>query len=152
MAELWFYQLGRRELAQALAPLLERCLAKGWRALVRGTDPARLEALDQALWVSAPASFLPHGLDGRDSQDDPARNPIWLSHYVANANGADVVFLVHGALAPDAAQFQRVCEVFDGEDPSALANARARWREGKSAGLALAYWREKQGAGWSKEA
>ena len=123
-----------------------------WRALVRGTDPSRLEALDQALWAYAPTSFLPHGLDGQDSQDDPVRNPIWLSHQVANANGADVVFLIHGALAPDAAQFLRVCEVFDGEDPSALANARARWREGKSAGLALTYWREKQGAGWSKEA
>jgi DNA polymerase III subunit chi len=152
LAELWFYQLGQRELARALPPLLERCLAKGWRALVRGTDRGRLEALDQALWAYSPESFLPHGLDSQDGQDDPVRNPIWLSHQMANANGAEVVFLIDGALAPDAAQFQRVCEVFDGEDPAALAAARAHWREGKSLGLALAYWREKQGIGWAKEA
>ena len=149
---MWFYQLGQRELARALPPLLERCLAKGWRALVRGTDRGRLEALDQALWAYTPESFLPHGLDSQDGQDDPVRNPIWLSHQMANANGAEVVFLIDGALAPDAAQFQRVCEVFDGEDPAALAAARAHWREGKAQGFALAYWREKQGIGWAKEA
>ena len=35
MAELWFYHLERTELEKALPPLLEKCLQRGWRALVR---------------------------------------------------------------------------------------------------------------------
>ena len=34
MAELWFYHLERSELERALPPLLEKCLQRGWRALV----------------------------------------------------------------------------------------------------------------------
>ena len=34
--EIWFYHLERSSLEATLPPLLERCLARGWRAIVRG--------------------------------------------------------------------------------------------------------------------
>ena len=40
MAELWFYHLERGELERALPPLLEKCLQRGWRALVRAGEAA----------------------------------------------------------------------------------------------------------------
>ncbi|HVK81146.1 MAG TPA: DNA polymerase III subunit chi, partial [Verrucomicrobiae bacterium] len=60
MAELWFYHLERSELARALAPLLEKSLQRGWRALVRGGSPERLDELDAVLWTYRDDSFLPH--------------------------------------------------------------------------------------------
>jgi hypothetical protein len=44
--EVWFYHLERTSLDQALPELLEKTLARGWRALVRGGSPERLEHLD----------------------------------------------------------------------------------------------------------
>ena len=35
--EVWFYHLERTALEQALPDLLEKTLAKGWRAVVRAT-------------------------------------------------------------------------------------------------------------------
>ena len=60
MAEIWFYHLEQSALEAALPPLLEKCLARGWRALVRGGQPERLEALDDLLWTWRDDSFLPH--------------------------------------------------------------------------------------------
>ena len=45
MPELWFYHLDSMGVEEALPPLLERCLQRGWRALVRTTLPERAEAL-----------------------------------------------------------------------------------------------------------
>jgi DNA polymerase III subunit chi len=132
--------------------LLERCLHKGWRALVRGTAAGRLEALDAALWSYRAEAFLPHGREGQEARGEPARNPIWLTTGPANPNGAKALFLIDGAGAPDAAAFQRTCHVFSGDDAGAVVNARARWREGKAAGFSLAFWRENEAGGWHKAA
>ena len=67
MTGLWFYHLERSSIETALPPLLEKCLERGWRAVVRGGLPERLEALDQTLWTWKEETFLPHGLDGRGS-------------------------------------------------------------------------------------
>ena len=44
--EVWFYHLERSGLDQVLPDLLERTLARGWRALVRSDLPERLDHLD----------------------------------------------------------------------------------------------------------
>ena len=84
MAELWFYHLEQSELEAALAPLLEKCLARGWRALVRGAEPERLEALDDLLWTSRDDGFLPHGREDANA----ARHPVLLTDKPGNPNGA----------------------------------------------------------------
>ena len=65
MAELWFYHLERSELERALPPLLEKCLQRGWRALVRcRLARARvMDALDASLWTFRDDSFVPHAKD-----------------------------------------------------------------------------------------
>ena len=40
--EVWFYHLERTALDQALPELLEKTLAKGWKALVRTTAPGEI--------------------------------------------------------------------------------------------------------------
>jgi DNA polymerase-3 subunit chi len=147
MAELWFYHLERSELERALPPLLEKCLQRGWRALIRGGAPERLEVLDDTIWTYRDESFLPHAREG-----DPARHPIWLTAEGGNPNGAQVLFLIDGAEPGDLSAFERACLVFDGRDQAALESARLRWKAAKEAGIVASYWRESAAGKWEKQA
>jgi DNA polymerase-3 subunit chi len=147
--EALFYHLERSGLDTVLAPLLEKCRARGWRALVRGAIAERLEMLDAQLWTYRDDSFLPHGL-----ADDPraARQPILLTSAPGNPNAAQALFLIDGAGLDGAQSMARVCVLFDGGDSAALAHARAQWKEAKALGLAVSYWQEGEGGRWSKKA
>ena len=69
-----------------------------------------------------------------------------------NPNGAIVRFLIEGAAMPnDAAAYQRVVVLFDGEDPDAVETARARWNEAKSAGFEVTYWQADGRGGWRRQ-
>lgn len=149
MPELWFYHLERSELERALPPLLEKSLARGWRALVRGGSPERLDALDTILWTYRDDSFLPHGRDGAANAE---RQPVLLTTGSANLNNAQALFLIDGAEAGDLSVFERACLLFDGRDEAALESARSRWKEIKAAGVAASYWRESASGKWEKQA
>ncbi|MGE3143939.1 MAG: DNA polymerase III subunit chi [Hyphomonadaceae bacterium] len=152
MAELWFYHLERSDIEQALPPLLEKCLQRGWRALVRGGEEERLAALDDALWTWREESFLPHAREGARDGAEPQRQPIWLTSRPGNPNSAQALFLIDGADAADAGDFARACILFDGRDENALAAARTQWKQSKAAGLAVSYWQEKARGKWEKQA
>jgi DNA polymerase-3 subunit chi len=147
--EVWFYHLERSGLESALPPLLERCLARGWRALVRGAIRERLEALDEAIWTFRDDSFVPHALDDAPGPD---RQPVLLTTRTDNPNSAHALFAIDGASIEDAATFARTCFLFDGRDESALAAARGRWKAVKKAGLSASYWRETSEGKWEKQA
>ena len=147
MTEVWFYHLERTGVEQALPELLERALARGWRALVRTRDPQRLARLDEHLWTWRDDSFLPHG-----PADEPnaARQPVLLSTGFENANEAQALFLVDGAEPGDVAGYARCMVLFDGRDEAALAIARAQWSALKAAGGEMSYWKQ-QARGWEKQ-
>lgn len=146
--EVWFYQLERTPLEQALPDLLEKTLAKGWRALVRGADRDRLVSLDAELWAWKDDSFLPHGL-----ADEPAaeRQPVLLTTATENANNAQVLFIVDGAECEPLDGMERCVVLFDGRDEAATGQARERWKRFKAAGHAVSYWRQSEQGGWSKQ-
>lgn len=148
-ADVWFYRLDAAPLEQGAPPLVEKCLERGWRVLVRGDDPVRLAALDAALWTFRPDAFVPHGLEGRD---DPAPNPVWLTTSPAgNANGAQALVLLGAAWEARRDAFARVLVVFDGADEAAVQRARSRWREVKAAGEAAQFWRQDAQGRWEKQ-
>jgi DNA polymerase-3 subunit chi len=149
MSSLWFYQLERSSLEQALPPLLEKCLQRGWRAVVRGTLQERLDQLDQAIWTWRDESFLPHGLDGRDAAE---KQPIWLTREKSVANGAQALFLIDGAEPSDIGAFERASILFDGREEAAVVHARLFWKQAKEAGVEVAYWKESAGGRWEKQA
>ncbi len=149
MAEIWFYHLERTTIDQALPALLEKTLERGWKALVRTVSDDRVTALDSHLWTWRDESFLPHGAD---NAAHPERQPVLLSAGQGAPNGADVVFLIDGAEAPDWEHFARCVLLFDGNDEEALTDARKRWTEAKAAGAAVSYWRQTERGGWEKQA
>ena len=148
MAELWFYHLERSELERALPPLLEKCLQRGWRALVRCGSPERVEALDAALWTFRDDSFLPHG---KADASNPARQPVLLTTARENPNAAQALFLIDAAEPGDIIAFERVCLMFDGRDEAALETARSHWKQAKAEGMNASYWRENAQGKWEKQ-
>jgi DNA polymerase III subunit chi len=152
--ELWFYHLERSGLEDALSLLLDRCVQRGWRALVVSPAAERLAELDEKLWTARDDSFLPHARAGKPND---ARQPILLSASPAeNANQAQALFLLDQAWherldAPAAAGFARVSLMFDGGDSQALASARTRWTAARKAGWAAAYFKETSPGKWEKQ-
>ena len=144
MSEIGFYHLTRSAAAEALPALLGRTLQAGRRAVVRCRDAARVEALDEALWRAPEPVWLPHGTA---RMGDAALQPIWITDDDAVPNQASFLFLLDGLDAGDLAAFERVFDLFDGNDPSQVEQARQRWARAKAAGHALAYWRQEP-KGW----
>ena len=148
MAEIGFYHLTRTSADKALPQLLGRTLQAGQRAVVLCGSPERVEALDAALWLAPEPDWLPHGASAMGEAD---LQPIWLTALDENPNGAKFLFLIDGANSARIETYDRVFDLFDGNDEQAVQEARQRWRAAKAAGHTLAYWQ--QGArGWEKKA
>src|SRR5690348_3673988 len=148
MTEIGFYHLLGTPLERALPKLLERALAAGYRIVVLAGSAERVAHLDALLWTYDDASFLPHG-SRRDGQAE--RQPVWLTEADENPNGADMLVLADGMSSGRLAEYRRCLDLFDGRDEAAVAAARERWRNAKSAGHEPTYWRE-TGSGWTKQA
>ena len=146
MTEIGFYHLTRSGAEEALAPLLGRTLQGGHRAVVRCRDEARVEAVDAALWRMPEPIWLPHGTS---RMGEAALQPVWITADASVPNGATFLFLLDGVRATDADRFARVFDLFDGNDPEALALARARWAEARSLGHAPVYWKQEP-KGWTR--
>lgn len=146
MTEIGFYHLTRSAAADALPPLLGRTLSAARRAVIRCRDAARVEALDAALWRAPEPIWLPHG---SARLGHAPLQPIWITDDAEVPNGATFLFLLDGVQGSDLARFERVFDLFDGNDPGAVAEARRRWSEAKAAGHALAYWRQEP-KGWAR--
>jgi DNA polymerase-3 subunit chi len=147
--EVWFYHLEHARLEQVLPELLEKTLARGWRAVVRATASERIEQLDSWLWTWRDDSFLAHAVAGEPMSE---RSPIVLTTDKANPNAAKALFLLDGAQADDLAGFERCVVIIDGHDETALAEARRSWAAFKSAGRSVSYWRQREQKGWERQA
>ncbi len=147
MSDIGFYHLTRSTAEQALPALLGRTLQTGARALVLCGSPARVEALDQALWLCPEPDFLPHGTTRMGHAE---LQPIWISDVPENPNGAGYLFLLDGANMPDLAEFSRVFDLFDGNDEAAVQAARQRYKAAREAGHGLTYWQQ-TAKGWEKK-
>lgn len=149
MTELLFYHLQRRPLEAVLPGLLERSLERGWRVVVQAASEERVEALDSHLWTYRDDSFLPHGTA---RERDAPEQPIVLTTGEDTPNGARVRFLIDGAALPaDAAAYDRLVLLFDGEDPDALAAARLQWQAAKPSGFEVTYWQQDAQGRWERK-
>ncbi|MEO0655646.1 MAG: DNA polymerase III subunit chi, partial [Pseudomonadota bacterium] len=125
MGAAYFYHLTRSPLEVTLPMLLGKALGAGWRVAVRGTDAARLDWLDDKLWLDD--GFLPHGRAGGEFD---AEQPVLLTTDTAAPNGAVCVMAVDGAEigADEVNALDRVCILFDGNDDDAVQAARDQWK------------------------
>lgn len=141
MAEVFFYHLTDSPLESVLPQLLARARGQGWRVELRGRNPARMAALDLALWRGD--GFLAHGLEGGPHD---GLQPVLLTTAAAGA-GFDCVMAVDGAeVSPgEMAGLARAMILFDGTAPEAVEHARGQWRTVTGAGVAAKYWAQEDG-------
>lgn len=146
--QIWFYHLERSTLEAVLPELLDRTVKRGWRAVVRVADAARLATIDDRLWIWQDEAFLAHGrADGPHAE----RQPIVLTEGAENPNGAQALFIVDGSELGHTQGVERCFIIFDGRDEAALHGARERWKTLRAQGGDLAYWRQTD-EGWVKAA
>ena len=151
MTETLFYHLERRSLEYLLPGLIEKSLARGWRAAIKTDSSERSDALDSLLWTYDDQSFLAHAQLG---DGDPAGQPVLISVEEGNPNSAHIFFYVGGAMPPDwtaLSDLARVVLLFDGRDADALARTRAAWKEAKGAGHEVTYWKETPSGKFEKQ-
>ncbi|MEM7696296.1 MAG: DNA polymerase III subunit chi [Pseudomonadota bacterium] len=149
MGEVMFYHLERQSLEDALPMLLDKCLKRGWTAVVEVPDPERLAHLDRHLWVFRDDSFLPHASE----VDDPGTHqPVWLTTGEGNPSRAAVRILAGGAPVREPGRYQRTLVLFNSDDTEALADARATWKRLKTEGVPITYWQQNARGGWEKKA
>lgn len=150
MGSVIFYHLTRSPVEVTLPMLLGKSLQAGWRVVIRGTNRARMAWLDDKLWLDREDGFVPHAVDGGPYDAD---QPVLLTLGHTFPNGASCLMAFDGApVAPDeVAALERVCVLFDGNDPEALALAREQWKALTGAGHLAQYWSE-EGGGWEKKA
>jgi DNA polymerase III subunit chi len=150
MTEVLFYQLQRQPIEKVLPVLIEKSLERGWRVAVQSSSEERIEALDAHLWTYRDDGFLPHGTY---KESAAAEQPVLLTVNDDNPNAAAIRFLIDGSPVPaDAAAYERLVLLFDGEDPEALEVARSRWRDAKGQGFEVTYWRADEQGRWQRQA
>jgi DNA polymerase III subunit chi len=152
MSEVLFYHLERRSFDEALPPLVEKTLERGWKALIRADSAERADAIDTRLWAFAEDSFLPHAQSG---DGEAARQPVLITVEGGNPNRADVLFLIGGEVpewaGEEAKAYTRIVLLFDGRDPAAVEIARAAWKGARGAGHDVTYWKENPSGKWEKQ-
>ncbi len=154
MSEVLFYHLERRGLDDVLPGLVEKTRERGLRTLIRAESSDRAGAIDALLWTYDDQSFLPHAQLG---DGEAGEQPVLITVEDGNPNGAQLLFLVGGAEAPDwasdaAKAFARIVLLFDGRDPEALQMARAAWKGARAASHDVTYWKETPTGKWEKQA
>ncbi|MCB1390677.1 MAG: DNA polymerase III subunit chi [Rhodobacteraceae bacterium] len=146
MAVAKFYHLTRDPPESLLPTLIGKAHEIGLAVVLRGTDKARMEALDRLLWLDE--GFLPHGLSGGPHDADQPCLLVWSRDPVAalpNRPGCLVALDGAEVGADEAASVERLCVVFDGMDEAAVARARDQWRALTGAGVAAEYWSRESG-------
>jgi DNA polymerase-3 subunit chi len=148
MGDAFFYHLTRSSLDTVVPDLLTKSLSRGWRVVVRGTDPQRMNWLDERLWLGVEDGFLPHGQSGGPHDAD---QPVLLTCASDMVNAPACLMSVDGAevAAQEVTAMDRVCVLFDGNQDEILNRARGQWRTLTAAGCKAQYWSEESGR-WEK--
>jgi len=150
MTEILFYHLQRQPIERVLPAMLEKSLERGWRVIVQASSDERVDALDAHLWTYRDDGFLAHGTY---RENEAAMQPVLLTVHDHNPNSATVRFLIDGVGVPaDAASYQRIVLMFDGEDDDAVAAARVHWTAAKAQGFEATYWQADENGRWTKKA
>jgi DNA polymerase-3 subunit chi len=137
-------------MAVTVTDLLGKCLANDWRVVIQGANISVMQALDTHLWKGPVDGFLPHGLSNKRTDDD---QPVLLTVDPTTYQTRHVLMVVDDAPfdAAHAQNLERVCIVFDGNNPQSVDIARAQWKAVSDAGVSAQYWSQESGS-WQKKA
>lgn len=141
MTRIDFYHLQTAPLEQVLPKLCEKAYSTGKKIKIMLGTEERIEFINSLLWTYNEESFLPHG----SKKDGFAEEqPIFISAAEENENGAAILILADGAM-PDISiltAYERVLNIFNGNDEQSLNNARDYWKKIKNTDNEIHYWQQ----------
>lgn len=137
-----FYQLLKTPLEKALPKLIEKIYESGYKVLIVCDSLERVQSLNSLLWTFSQSAFIPHGYEG-----DPTRQPIWLSTELENVNSANLAIITNG-ITVNKNEFEKILDIFDGNEETSLVNARIRYQQYKERGHNMAFWRQNETGAW----
>lgn len=151
MSQIDFYHLQKQNLKDVLPILLTKSYNLGKRIIIKVCNEQQAEDLSSYLWTFNDESFLPHGTQKSGHSD---KQPIWIGCSNESPNNAQYLFLVYGAdIAPDIlSQYERIFNIFDGNNSSDVENARVFWKNCKQAGHTVHYWQQNAQKKWEQKA
>lgn len=147
--DIQFYHLLSTPLEKALPKLVAMAYAKGMRVCIVA-QPSQHAMLDEVLWTYQKDSFLPHGLE---NEANAAFHPIIIASAPTRINAASLLILTDSSLYNADAEmqgFERVFDMFNGNDSGAVEQARVRWKTYADAQVPLAYIKQRNNGGWDK--
>lgn len=151
MTTIHFYHLTSSPMERALPKLLEKCYGSGHHTLLV-VEAGRLEAMNEWLWTYDPASFLPHGTE-KNGQGE--QHPILLSEEMPAremAGDNKILCITNGLSVDEPGNYARVIDMFDGQQPERLQEARNRWKNYKEQNLSLVYHQQQPSGSWQQKA
>ncbi len=148
ISQVSFYHLTSVPLERALPRLLEKVYASGAKALLFFDDENTLKTIDDALWTYSQMDFLPHGTH---HESYPEKQPIYLTMGNENPNNSDIVIKIGNTEHPLSASFKKIIDIFDGNDPQSVQNARERYKKYKDSGSPLVYWKQDSDGKWAQQ-
>jgi DNA polymerase III subunit chi len=149
MAEVFFYHLGEQPLKQVLPQLIAKGLQRNLKMAVQTPEKEKLSILSEMLWAAEDVAFLPHGLS---DDDNAAHQTVVLCASLENPNRATVRFYLEGAVPHSMDGLTRAVIMFDGDDESAVEQARGEWKRLKAEGHEISYWKQDEGGKWQNQA
>ena len=146
--DISFYHLTYQPLSIALPKLLLKVREGDMKAVIKVPSAVHMDDIDQILWSFDKESFLAHDTEKSKNGED---QPIFITTGDENPASAEVLVLTDGATSDLMNGYSRVVEMFDGNNPTTVTEARERWKSYKEAGHSLTYWQQNENGGWSKK-
>lgn len=148
MTVVQFYHLTSTPLERALPKLMEKAYGAGLRTLVVAESNERIAQLNQLLWTYNPDSFLPHGSDKEPHSED---QPILLSSDLNQAPNRPLLCVTHPFMPEKPHCFERIIDIFDGQNAQELELVRQRWISYKNNGFSVSYFKQSENGAWEQK-
>ncbi len=149
MAEVWFYHLERTTADDELPRLLQRGLERGLRMSVVLPTIERVREFSLKLWGLEDTAFIPHGYEG---EPNATQQNIYLCTDDMPLNAAVYCFYLDGTAPSTIQNIERASIMFDGNNETAIAQARTLWRGFKSENATIRYWKQDDEGRWKDQA
>lgn len=145
--EINFYQL-LEELKKSLPALLLKMLEQNKRVVIFSQSEEKIAEVDRFLWTQGKVKFLPHGTK---KDGNVERHPVYLTTENENPNNADFLVVLDDVDNEFLHSFKKAFYMFEGSDEVAKKLARKKWKEYKSTGHQLNYFKKNTDGKWVRQ-
>ena len=123
-------QAGTQAILQYACRLSNKAYGAGLRIFLLSESEQQSKALEDMLWTSSDANFIPHALAGSLEAGDPLTR-ICIGDQLPEASGFDMLVNLQTTEQTQGSEFARVAELVSADEPNkqAARHRYAAWRD-----------------------